>query len=64
MVFYTVLGVARLILALQLLDHSLLFFLVEFLPVIFRFLWIAKCLSKSHCRHLMREKCLGITTMT
>lgn len=42
---YTVLGVPRIILALQLLDHLLLFFFVKLLPVFVRVFWIAKCLS-------------------
>lgn len=45
---YTVLGVARLILALQLLDHSLLFFLVKLLSFIIQIIGIAECLAKSN----------------
>lgn len=45
---YTVLGVARLILALQPLDHSLLFFLVKLLSLIIQIIGIAKCLAESN----------------
>lgn len=44
-VTYTILGVARIILALQVLDHLLLFFLIELLPILVRVFRIAKCLS-------------------
>lgn len=45
MCMYTILGIARIILALQLLDHLLLFFFIKLLSVFVRVFWIAKCLS-------------------
>jgi energy-converting hydrogenase Eha subunit C len=48
---YMILGVAGIILALQLLDQLFLFLLVELFMIFIIILWISKCFSKSNSRH-------------
>lgn len=48
---YIVLGIAGIILALQLLDQLFLFLLVELFAVLVRVFRISKCLAKSYSRH-------------